>query len=714
MDESDDDPTRFWSYVLTALQGIRGITAAPLGALLTPGLTPLDRAVPMLLNELGQLEGNNVLVLDDYHVVNSPDIHESVEFFLAYVPPAMRVVIATRVDPPLPLARMRARGELAEVRVADLRFSVDEATTLLRAVGDARVDDLATSLLWERTEGWAAGLQLAALSIRGSARPSAAARAIHGDDRHILDYLSAEVLDRLSPDQRDLLVRTSVLERLSGPLCDEVLGREGSAAMLDQLDRADLFVVPLDSRREWFRCHRLFRDVLRRELTDDAESGRIRLRAAEWFLARDHVAEAVELRLDAGDEVGAAELLRSRVPWFLEKGALALHLQLGERLPSSMLRRDPALCVSLAWATALGARYESMSRWLDAAEKSITDQSPPLPGWHTLRGPVAMLRAVEIISTGSTDLDLADAIRAAAQAVELESDPDVLGYMATRSILGAMLSFAGRSEEALPLLEDAWDRARMLDLPPLLGLQAAAILSLVLSETGRDRQLRRLLVEVAPAVAAAEEQWGAAMAPGISRLRTVAGRVAHSDGDLASARSLLQRGVEVARDYGQPSELVTALTSLAEVELDDHNRAAARAALAEAREVVAGEPVLPIFVDRLIEVERRAGRGAVQDARRTGDLVEELTDREQSVLQALTTDATQRQIGASLYLSINTVKGYTKALYRKLGVVTRQDAVRPRPEPRPDLSRRLLRRRGAARGSAERRVDRERCAEVPR
>ena len=317
-----------------------------------------------------------------------------------------------------------------------------------------------------------------------------------------------------------------------------------------------------------------------------------------------------------------------------------------------------------------------MSRWLDAAEKSITDQSPPLPGWHTLRGPVAMLRAIEITSTGSTDVDLAAAIRTAAQAVDLEPDPDVPGYMATRTILGAMLSFAGRSEDALPLLEDAWDRARMLDLPPLLGLQAAAILSLVLSETGRDRQLRRLLAEVTPAVAAAEERWGAAMAPGISRLRTVAGRLAHSDGDLAAARSLLQRGVEVARDYGQPSELVTALTSLAEVELDDHNRTSARAALAEAREVVANEPVLPIFVDRLIEVERRAGRGAAQDARNAGDLVEDLTDREQSVLQALMTDASQRQIGASLYLSINTVKGYTKALYRKLGVATRQDAVR--------------------------------------
>ena len=280
LDETDDDLTRFWSYVLTAVQGIGGITAAPLAALSTPGLSPLDRALPMLLNELGRLEGNNVLVLDDYHLVTGPDIHESVEFFLAYLPAAMRVVIATRVDPPLPLARMRARGELAELRAADLSFNLDEATTLLRAVGDPRVDDLATSLLWERTEGWAAGLQLAALSIRGTARPSAAAMAIHGDDRHILDYLSAEVLDRLSSDQRDLLVRTSGLERLSGPLCDAVLGREGSAAMLDQLDRADLFVVPLDSRHEWYRCHRLFRDALRRELTDDAESARIRLRAA--------------------------------------------------------------------------------------------------------------------------------------------------------------------------------------------------------------------------------------------------------------------------------------------------------------------------------------------------------------------------------------------------------------------------------------------------
>ena len=253
---------------------------------------------------------------------------------------------------------------------------------------------------------------------------------------------------------------------------------------------------------------------------------------------------------------------------------------------------------------------------------------------------------------------------------ELENgaEPGALfGYPVTRSVLGAMLSFAGRAEEAVRLLEDAWDRARMLSLSPLLGLRIAAIFALLLSETGRINELRRLLAEVEPAVLAAEELWGSATAPGISRLRTVAGRLAHRDGDLPEARSLLKRGAEVARGYGQPSELVTALTSLAEVELDARDRAAARAAFVEAREVVDTQPVLPMFVGGLVAVERRAGHGAVQDARRGGALIDELTDRELSVLGALTTYASQREIGASLYLWINTVKGYTKALYRKLG-----------------------------------------------
>ena len=279
LDEADDDPVRFWTYVLTALQrDVPGLGPAALGALSTPGLEPVDLALPTLLNELAALDTRHVLVLDDYHLLGAADVHESVEFLLTYLPAALRVVIAGRSDPPLPLARLRARGELTELRAADLGFTADEAAALLTAVGDTPVDPPRRPLLRERTEGWAAGLQLAALKIRHAERPAEAAAPLDGGDRHILDYLSVEVVDRLAPEQRDLLVRTAVLERLSGPLCDAVLGRTGSTEVLDALDRADLFVTPLDPRREWYRCHRLFRDVLLAPIAADAPRSSARAR----------------------------------------------------------------------------------------------------------------------------------------------------------------------------------------------------------------------------------------------------------------------------------------------------------------------------------------------------------------------------------------------------------------------------------------------------
>ena len=675
LDEADDDPVRFWTYVLTALRrDVAGLTDATLGALATPGLEPVDLAVPTLLNELTALDSEHVLVLDDYHLLSHQGIHESVEFLLAYLPAALRVVIAGRYDPPLPLARLRARGELTELRAADLSFSPDEAAALLSAIGDAAVDPATAASLHERTEGWAAGLQLAALTIRDAERPADAATQLHGDDRHILDYLSTEVVDRLASEHRDLLVRTSVLERLSGPLCDEVLDRTGSAAVLDALDRADLFVTPLDPRREWYRCHRLFRDVLLRRLTADGPEERARTltRAADWFEARGYVAEAVAHRIDAGDEKGAADLLRANVPVFLERGELSAHLQLGLRLTAAAVLRDARLCVSLAWAAGLSGQFSRMGPWLDAADALIGDDSSTLDGWRTLRGAWATMRAVE---EGVVRADTPAALAHAATACELEYETTMPGYVVARTVHGAMLGFADRSDEAVRVLEDAWDRARTIGLPPLLGLQAASILAMALFETDRIDKLRRLFDDVAPAVQAAEDHWGVATAPGIARLRTIEGVLAHRDGHRADAGALLRRAAELARTFGETPGLVAALTCLADVELDAHNRPAARAALAEARDIVDNEPVPPLFVQRLEAAERRSGRGAVREARRGGALIEELTDREHAVLRALTGDATQREIGAALYLSINTVKGYTKVLYRKLGVATRQEAV---------------------------------------
>jgi LuxR family maltose regulon positive regulatory protein len=675
LDEADDDPVRFWTYVLSALQrDVAGLGPAALRALSTPGLEPVDLALPTLLNELATVEGAYVLVLDDYHLIGSAAVHEGVEFLLSYLPPALRVVIAGRSDPPLPLARLRARGELTELRAAELGFRVDEAAALLTVVGETPVEASAASVLTERTEGWAAGLQLAALTIRHAERPAEAAARLDGGDRHILDYLSLEVVDRLAPDHRDLLVRASVLERLSGPLCDAALDRTGSAAVLDALDRADLFVTALDPRREWYRCHRLFRDVLLRRLAADPDARtRVLARAADWFLERGYVAEAVAHRIAAGDEGGAADLLRSQVPAFLERGELAVHLQLGRQLPVTTVLRDARLCVSLAWAAGLSGKFAWMGPWLDAAEKVIDDDSPAPEGWHTLRGAVATLRGVEY-SIARADMEAATA--AASEGCRSECDPAVAGYVMARTVLGAVLGLCGRPHEAVQVLDGVWNTARAIGLPSLLGLQAASIQAMVLGETGRTDQLRRLLAEVGPVVGAAQDRWGSATSPGIARLRTVEGELAHRDGDLAAAATLLRRAADLARTFGEPVAHVTALTALAKVELDGHDRAAARAVLTEARDVVDNEPVAPLTVRRLEAVEHRAGRTAVRDARRAGALVEELTDREQAILRALGGDATQREIGDALHLSINTVKGYTKILYRKLGVGSREDAVR--------------------------------------
>ena len=311
LDSSDDEPSRFWTYALAAL-GQHGIGAAALQALGAPGLQPVDVALPELLNELQASNGRHVLVLDDYHLLSNPDVQEGVEFLLAYLPPSLHLVLAARADPPLPMPRLRARGELTEIRMSELCFSPAEAGALITSVADVDLDAPTAQLLQERTEGWAAGLQLTALTLQGRSEPAAAVAEIRGNDRHILDFFSAEVLDQLTPDQRDLLVSASVLERLSGPLCDAALDRSGTAAVLADLDRANLFVVPLDHHREWYRCHRLFRDALSVQL-DRETAASILGRAADWFVEQGLVEDAISLEIEAGHTRRAMELIKAAV-----------------------------------------------------------------------------------------------------------------------------------------------------------------------------------------------------------------------------------------------------------------------------------------------------------------------------------------------------------------------------------------------------------------
>jgi LuxR family maltose regulon positive regulatory protein len=285
LDQADNDPTTFWRYLIAALQTVAPAVGAESLSLIEASQTPIEVILGALLNELSALPIDRVLVLDDYHVIDESRIHAGMAFFVDRLPPQLHLVIASRADPPLPLARLRARGELVEIRAADLRFTPVEAAAYFNDVMalDLAAGDLA--ILAGRTEGWIAALQLAAISMQGRDDIADFIKNFAGDDRYIVDYLVEEVLLRQPQDVRDFLLQTSVLNRLTGPLCDAVTGRDGGRAMLETLDRANLFLVALDDRRQWYRYHHLFGDVLRARLANEQPDLVVELhrRASAWF-----------------------------------------------------------------------------------------------------------------------------------------------------------------------------------------------------------------------------------------------------------------------------------------------------------------------------------------------------------------------------------------------------------------------------------------------
>ena len=328
-----------------------------------------------LINELAADPGPDevLLVLDDYHLVDSGPVHESVAFLLENLPPGLRIVVSGRADPPLPLARLRARGQLAELRAADLRFTGEEAAALLGEAAGPGLPAAAAAALTARTEGWAAGLQLAGLSLRGHADPAGFVAAFSGSHRFVLDYLADEVLDGQPGQVRAFLLETSVLERLSGELCDAVTGRAGSQAMLAGIERAGLFLVPLDEVRGWWRYHHLFADLLRARLQAE-QPGRVQAlhrAAAAWCEEHDLADDAVRHALAAGDAAWAARLVERHVETLLGRSEGATLRRWLSALPAESVRDRPRLCLAQAYGAAQGFQLEALEALLDDAERAF-------------------------------------------------------------------------------------------------------------------------------------------------------------------------------------------------------------------------------------------------------------------------------------------------------------------------------------------------------
>ncbi len=371
LEESDRQPGTFWTYVITALQNAVPGAGASVLPLLQSAQPPIEAVLAAVLNELSAVPYDVDLVLDDYHLVDGPDISVGMVFLLEHLPPHVHVVISTRADPVLPLARLRARGELVEVRSGDLRFTPDEVAAYLNDVIGLGLSAKHIAALEGRTEGWIAALQLAALSMQGRDDIGGFIAGFAGDDRYIVDYLVEEVLERQTDQVRAFLLRTCLLDRLSGPLCDAVTGEPGGRATLEALDRANLFVVPLDNNRHWYRYHHLFADMLQAHLQDERpdEIADLHRRASQWYDQDGQPLPAVRHALAAGDAGRAADLVELAIPALQRNRQEATIRGWLDVIPDEVVRMRPVLAVGLVGALMAGNEFEGVEERLRDAER---------------------------------------------------------------------------------------------------------------------------------------------------------------------------------------------------------------------------------------------------------------------------------------------------------------------------------------------------------
>ncbi len=462
LDEADSDPVRFLDYLIAALRtAAPGIGEEALATLRSAQSVPAEPVLISLLNEIAALPGPILLVLDDYHLVDSVAVDQAVAFLLAHMAPQLHLVIATREDPRLQLSRLRARGEMTEIRAADLRFDAGEAAAFLTGAMGLDLPASEIEALESRTEGWIAGLQLAALSIQGRTDASGFIREFAGGDRHVVDYLVEEVLQRQPEPVRDFLLETSILDRLSGPLCDAVTGRDDSRRLLELLERGNLFLIPLDDARRWYRYHHLFADVLRVHAMEDPNRVADRhRRASDWYARNDLPAEAIRHALAAKDFDRAADLIEPIVPTMNRNRQEATLLGWLKSLPDDLFRARPVLCLGyvgslLSNGEIAGAEehLRDTERWLDPPGADAVPAAPIVVDqvqFQSLPRVIAVYRSGLAMIQG----DIPATVHHARQALDLTPTDDPLWRGAASALLGLAFWTQGNLDDAYTAYAD--------------------------------------------------------------------------------------------------------------------------------------------------------------------------------------------------------------------------------------------------------------------
>ncbi|MBN2148253.1 MAG: hypothetical protein JW726_12750, partial [Anaerolineales bacterium] len=567
LDEGDNDPTRFLTYLVAALQALApDIGAGALVALQSPQPPSIEALLTALLNEIAAVSDNFILALDDYHVIDSPPVDQALVFLLEHLPPLMHLVIATREDPNLPLARLRARNQLTELRAADLRFTPAEAAEFLNQIMGLNLAAEDIAALEARTEGWIAGLQLAAISMQGHHDTTSFIKSFTGSHRFVLDYLIEEVLHQQSESIQTFLLRTSILDRLCGPLCDAVLGSPSASGQatagqetLEYLERANLFIVPLDNERRWYRYHHLFAELLRQRLrqsvasppfsspswggTEGRSVAEYHIRASEWYENHALMLEAFQHAAAANDVERAVRLMESKeMPLHLPGAAMAI-LNWLESLPTTVLNAQPALWWKQAAMLMTMTQAIGVEEKLQATEAALA--TAVLPGaelddkTRNLIGKIAVARACLAQTYYEVETSLVQARRA------LEYlHPNNLSYRSTATqVIGFAYYLQGDRAEA--------DRAYAEALS--LAQAAGDIDDAVMATTrlGQIQELRNQLYLAAETYQHALQMMGDYQPANAAVVYLGLARICYEWNDLNAAEQYGQQSLQLARQYDQ-------------------------------------------------------------------------------------------------------------------------------------------------------------------
>ncbi len=678
LDESDNDPVRFLRYVIAALQSALPEVGSEVVPLLDLGGVPaLEEALAGLINAITAAGSPIILTLDDYHVIQDERIEQLLTFLLEHQPPNLHLIIASRRDPALPLARLRARGQLLEVRARDLRFTEAESATFFSQTMGLALRPEWVAALEQRTEGWIAGLQLAALSMQGRADAEAFVRDFTGGQHFVLEYLVEEVLQRQSEALQQFLIQTSILRRFCAPLCDAVTGVTGSEAALADLQRRNLFIIPLDGEHVWFRYHHLFAEFLRSHArrTDADAVPLLHRRAAAWFEANGYPEEALYHAFAIPDYGMVSRLVVNNWRRVYHTGRLGTAVRWLESMPGDLLRESPPLGVAYCWTLFIRGDYEGIASYLDditqAFDRMVASGALPVghPEYNIVLQQVILLRAIVMRHRG----DVAGAIAEVDGLLPTvagfrESLGQVvvdMGYTACYSQMGYNYVAANDFERAEEYLSRVSPHARSCG--NFFSLAHATMewarITLVQGHVARAEEICRHELALA-------EQPAYADYPAFCLIQLALADILRVKKDWEEAESLLRQGLDTARRTGHAYYLAQGYLIAARLHHAQGKSTQTQLDVQQAEGIAAA--IRNRFLDEALAETRHLLESKTAPEQ---PLIEALSERELEVLRLICAGKSNQEIADELFVALNTVKRHVNNLYGKLGVSRRSQAI---------------------------------------